>query len=148
MAKKWKAYPWADRGGEDKAPPPPAEDEEEEEEEIDVVGESPAASALPPPGNPSPCWGPSSPTAGATAPSPPPHATATAATPDYGSGTNSRVTVLYNGKCNFVIERFVMQEGSASLNNMQPTTTTTTTIRILISCYAENLAKIFCFRYA
>ena len=103
MAKKWKAYPWADRGGDDRPPQPPAEDEEDEEEEIDVVGESPAASVLPPPGNPSPCWGPSSPTAGATAPSPPPppplHATATAATSEYGNGANSRVTVLYNGKC-------------------------------------------------
>lgn len=107
MAKKWKAYPWADRGGDDRPHQPPAEDEEDEEEEIDVVGESPAASVLPPPGNPSPCWGPSSPTAGATAPSPPPppplHATATAATPEYGNGANSRVTVLYNGKCHLSI---------------------------------------------
>ncbi|PSN31274.1 hypothetical protein C0J52_24447 [Blattella germanica] len=111
MAKKWKAYPWADRGGEDKAPPPPSTDatstednDDDEEEEIDVVGESPASNVLPPPGNPSPCWGPSSPTAGATAPSPPPppppHATATAATPDYNSGANNRVTVLYNGELN------------------------------------------------
>ena len=104
MAKKWKAYPWADRGGEDKVQPPPVTvaEEDDEEEEIDVVGESPASSVLPPPGNPSPCWGPSSPTAGATAPSPPPppppHATATAATPDYSSGANNRVTVLYNGE--------------------------------------------------
>ncbi|KAB0797007.1 hypothetical protein PPYR_11068 [Photinus pyralis] len=64
MAKKWKAYPWPDRSD------PP----EEEEEEIDVVGDSSAGS----------CWGPSSPTAGATAPSPPP-------TSPHGT------TLLYNG---------------------------------------------------
>lgn len=64
MAKKWKAYPWPER-----ADPP-----EEEEEEIDVVGDSPGS-----------CWGPSSPTAGATAPSPPP-------TSPHGT------TLLYNGK--------------------------------------------------
>ncbi|KAL3283772.1 hypothetical protein HHI36_017942 [Cryptolaemus montrouzieri] len=64
MAKKWKAYPWPDRDD------PP----DEEEEEIDVVGDTPAAS----------CWGPSSPTAGATAPSPPP-------TSPHGT------TLLYNG---------------------------------------------------
>lgn len=64
MAKKWKAYPWPER------PDPP----EEEEEEIDVVGDSPGSS----------CWAPSSPTAGATAPSPPP-------TSPHGT------TLLYNG---------------------------------------------------
>ncbi|KAF5277087.1 hypothetical protein FQA39_LY06325 [Lamprigera yunnana] len=64
MAKKWKAYPWPER------PDPP----EEEEEEIDVVGDSSVGS----------CWGPSSPTAGATAPSPPP-------TSPHGT------TLLYNG---------------------------------------------------
>ncbi|KAJ3660936.1 hypothetical protein Zmor_005362 [Zophobas morio] len=52
MAKKWKAYPWPER------PEPP--DHQDEDEEIDVVGDAPS------------CWGPSSPTAGATAPSPPP----------------------------------------------------------------------------
>lgn len=63
MAKKFKAYTWPER------PEPP----EEEEEEIDVVGDSPSS-----------CWGPSSPTAGATAPSPPP-------TSPHGT------TLLYNG---------------------------------------------------
>ncbi|KAI4470091.1 zinc finger and scan domain-containing [Holotrichia oblita] len=65
MAKKWKAYPWPER-------PEPLE---EEEEEIDVVGDSPGSTG---------CWGPSSPTAGATAPSPPP-------TSPHGT------TLLYNG---------------------------------------------------
>ncbi|XP_044272241.1 transcriptional repressor scratch 2-like [Tribolium madens] len=63
MAKKWKAYPWPER------PDPP---DQEEDEEIDVVGDAPA------------CWGPSSPTAGATAPSPPPTSP---------NGT----TLIYNG---------------------------------------------------
>lgn len=63
MAKKWKAYPWPER------PDPP----EDEDEEIDVVGDSPSS-----------CWAPSSPTAGATAPSPPP-------TSPHGT------TLLYNG---------------------------------------------------
>lgn len=64
MAKKFKAYAWPDR------PDPP----EDEEEEIDVVGDSQSS-----------CWGPSSPTEGATAPSPPPTSP---------HGTN----LLYNGK--------------------------------------------------
>lgn len=64
MAKKFKAYAWPDR------PDPP----EDEEEEIDVVGDSQNS-----------CWGPSSPTEGATAPSPPPTSP---------HGTN----LLYNGK--------------------------------------------------
>ncbi|KAG5889377.1 hypothetical protein JTB14_005077 [Gonioctena quinquepunctata] len=63
MAKKFKAYTWPDR-----TDPP-----EEEEEEIDVVGDSQSS-----------CWGPSSPTEGATAPSPPP-------TSPHGT------TLLYNG---------------------------------------------------
>ncbi|CAG9763300.1 unnamed protein product [Ceutorhynchus assimilis] len=66
MAKKWKSYPWADREPTKEAP-------EEEEEIIDVVGDSQGA-----------CWGPSSPTEGATAPSPPP-------------GSPSGTTILYNG---------------------------------------------------
>lgn len=70
MAKKWKAYPWPER-------PEPLE---EEEEEIDVVGDSPGSTG---------CWGPSSPTAGATAPSPPP-------TSPHGT------TLLYNGKNIFI----------------------------------------------
>ncbi|XP_058465254.1 protein escargot-like [Malaya genurostris] len=76
----------------------------EEDEEIDVVGDSPAAaatknSAVPASAGTEPgatatvaatCWGPSSPTAGATAPSPPPHSPE-AATRDASS------TMLYNG---------------------------------------------------
>ncbi|CAH1179062.1 unnamed protein product [Phaedon cochleariae] len=66
MAKKFKAYTWPER-------PEPEPDQEEDEEEIDVVGDAPSS-----------CWGPSSPTEGATAPSPPP-------TSPHGT------TVLYNG---------------------------------------------------
>ncbi|CAH0546658.1 unnamed protein product [Brassicogethes aeneus] len=65
MAKKWKAYPWPER--------PAAEPHDDEDEEIDVVGDSTNS-----------CWAPSSPTAGATAPSPPP-------TSPHGT------TILYNG---------------------------------------------------
>lgn len=83
MAKKWKAYPWPDRVGEPTI-------EVEDEEEIDVVGDSPAnnnkqtVTAT--------CWGPSSPTAGSTAPSPPPHS------PEATRGS----TILYNGECNLL----------------------------------------------
>lgn len=77
MAKKWKAYPWPERPDEDTRDV--ERKNEEEEEEIDVVGDSPAVTSA------VNCWGPSSPTAGATAPSPPPHSP---------SGT----TILYNGK--------------------------------------------------
>lgn len=76
MAKKWKAYPWPDR----------VEDPDEDDEEIDVVGDLPRrdkASST----SSSTCWGPSSPTAGATAPSPPPHS------PEASRGT----TILYTG---------------------------------------------------
>ncbi|XP_066148660.1 transcriptional repressor scratch 2 [Euwallacea fornicatus] len=66
MAKKWKSYPWSSKES-------PKEMDEEEEEIIDVVGDSQGA-----------CWGPSSPTEGATAPSPPP-------------GSPSGTTILYNG---------------------------------------------------
>ncbi|XP_058835364.1 protein escargot-like [Topomyia yanbarensis] len=76
----------------------------EEDEEIDVVGDSPAAAATKNSSVPAAvgiepgatataaatCWGPSSPTAGATAPSPPPHSPE-AATRDASS------TILYNG---------------------------------------------------
>jgi scratch len=71
MAKKWKAYPWPDRS---------ETIEVEDDEEIDVVGDSPANKQA------TSTWGPSSPTAGATAPeSPPPHS-------PKGS------TILYNGE--------------------------------------------------
>lgn len=87
MAKKWKAYPWPDRAEE------PAIDLDEEEE-IDVVGDSPAAAVAT--GKTTiqsvaSCWGPSSPTAGATAPSPPPHS------PEATRGS----TILYNGKYHY-----------------------------------------------
>lgn len=91
MAKKWKAYPWPDRVEE------PAIDIEEEEE-IDVVGDSPGAIAAS--GKTTvtaSCWGPSSPTAGATAPSPPPHS------PEATRGS----TILYNGKLIFYYLIFV-----------------------------------------
>lgn len=68
MAKKFKAYTW---------PTERTDAPEEEEEEIDVVGDSPATATS--------CWAPSSPTEGATAPSPPP-------TSPHGT------TLLYNGK--------------------------------------------------
>lgn len=87
MAKKWKAYPWQVRT--EGATVDTAADEEEE---IDVVGDSPTsiaaaatvstATAVPT------CWGPSSPTAGTTAPSPPPH------TPEEATRGS---TTLYNG---------------------------------------------------
>lgn len=86
MAKKWKAYPWPDRAEEPNL-------DLDEEEEIDVVGDSPAAAVAT--GKTtvgtSSCWGPSSPTAGQTAPSPPPHS------PEATRGS----TILYNGKSNF-----------------------------------------------
>lgn len=101
MAKKWKAYPWPDRAEE------PIIDIEEEEE-IDVVGDSPIAGAgvatksvttatstitsAAPSAAASSCWGPSSPTAGATAPSPPPHS------PEATRGS----TILYNGEFGFI----------------------------------------------
>jgi hypothetical protein len=77
MAKKWKAYPWPDRVGEPII-------EVEEDEEIDVVGDSPANQKQ----ATTSTWGPSSPTAGTTAPSPPPHS------PESTKGS----TILYNGK--------------------------------------------------
>lgn len=86
MAKKWKAYPWPDR-----------EADPESEEEIDVVGDTGGTGEGRPRGwapHPAPQapWAPSSPTAGATAPSPPPQQQA----PHYDD--SSRITVLYNGK--------------------------------------------------
>ncbi|XP_014296865.2 transcriptional repressor scratch 1, partial [Microplitis demolitor] len=78
MAKKWKAYPWPDRQDDN-------EDTEKcnietvqekrrvavemEDEEIDVVGDSTSEGHSM---NQQTCWGPHSPTAGTTAPSPPP----------------------------------------------------------------------------
>ncbi|XP_034941583.1 protein snail [Chelonus insularis] len=79
MAKKWKAYPWPDRQEDDvenmeKSDIDTVQDKkrmtvETEDEEIDVVGDSTTD------GNRTSqqtCWGPHSPTAGTTAPSPPP----------------------------------------------------------------------------
>ena len=88
MAKKWKAYPWPDRVEEPTV-------EVEDEEEIDVVGDSPAALAASKQTVTATCWGPSSPTAGATAPSPPPHS------PEATRGS----TILYNGK--FKLSKFI-----------------------------------------
>lgn len=81
MAKKWKAYAWPERPAVADEEERQTRPEEPEEEEIDVVGDSPTAANA----AAGSCWGPSSPTAGATAPSPPPHSP---------SGT----TILYNGK--------------------------------------------------
>lgn len=100
MAKKWKAYPWPDREGDpqiSESDPPGGNGNEEEDEEIDVVGDvndndsTPRGWApvgvVPTPSN----WGPSSPTAGATAPSPPPNQSGSTIL-----DTASRVAVLYN----------------------------------------------------
>nr|XP_029735181.1 zinc finger protein 776-like [Aedes albopictus] len=110
------------------SPPPPPQvvvEVLEEDEEIDVVGDSPAAaasksssttsstqssSASPSSSSSSAtststgtsgatCWGPSSPTAGATAPSPPPHSPE-AATRDASS------TMLYNGYSQDITHHF------------------------------------------
>lgn len=83
MAKKWKAYPWPDR-----------EPDPESDEEIDVVGDAGESGAArgwaPLAAAPQTGWAPSSPTAGATAPSPPP-------TQHVAHFDNtSRITVLYN----------------------------------------------------
>ncbi|XP_052873780.1 zinc finger protein 628-like [Anopheles cruzii] len=73
---------------------PTVEPPMEEDEEIDVVGDSPAAATATPAsgtkstGTVATCWGPSSPTAGATAPSPPPHSPEAA---------TRESTILYNG---------------------------------------------------
>ncbi|XP_011300147.1 protein snail [Fopius arisanus] len=91
MAKKWKAYPWPDRQDDDESSTAEAKDTIEitstgrelidtvhdrrrmmvdtEEEEIDVVGDSTSDGNR---ANQQTCWGPHSPTAGTTAPSPPP----------------------------------------------------------------------------
>ena len=107
MAKKWKAYPWPDREGDpqiSESDPPGGNGNEEEDEEIDVVGDvndtdpTPRGWApvgvVPTPSN----WGPSSPTAGATAPSPPPNQSGSTIL-----DTASRVAVLYNGKFFFFL---------------------------------------------
>jgi hypothetical protein len=75
MAKKWKAYPWSEEG---------PIIQEEEDEEIDVVGDAPS-------GHLPSSWAPSSPTAAATAPSPPPHQ------------TDNRIPILYNGKSSHLL---------------------------------------------
>ncbi|XP_018897678.2 uncharacterized protein scrt [Bemisia tabaci] len=76
MAKKWKGYPWPTEN----ASPHVETALEEEEEEIDVVTVNNGTSPMP-----ATVWGPSSPTEGATAPSPPP-------CPDSG-----RISVHCNG---------------------------------------------------
>ncbi|XP_063701210.1 protein snail [Culicoides brevitarsis] len=113
MAKKWKAYPWPDRSEEPStsssssqshSPPQPAPSQEppvtqtpavasevviDEEEEIDVVGDANngTTKSVATTQQSSTGWGPSSPTAGATAPSPPPHS------PEATRGS----TIMYNG---------------------------------------------------
>lgn len=104
MAKKWKAYPWPDRVGE------PTIEVTEDDEEIDVVGDSPANQKQAT--TSSTCWGPSSPTAGATAPSPPPHSPEAATK---GS------TILYNGKSHtkfFLLNIFGLSLNLKSLKNL------------------------------
>lgn len=93
MAKKWKAYPWTDRGEPQTSETEPSAGNEEDEEEIDVVGDANDGNTptrcwvpIPAPTN----WGPSSPTAGATAPSPPPAQS--------GIDMASRIAVMYNGE--------------------------------------------------
>ncbi|XP_066582448.1 uncharacterized protein scrt [Prorops nasuta] len=91
MAKKWKAYPWPDRVDDQQEEPSFVEEHllgeglemqqapsvviekrqhrhEPEEEEIDVVGDTDNRQTE----HQQTCWSPHSPTAGATAPSPPP----------------------------------------------------------------------------
>ncbi|CAL7935532.1 unnamed protein product [Xylocopa violacea] len=86
MAKKWKAYPWPDRvdDPQDEQSEPILQEQgshglqtglekrqhrhEPEDEEIDVVGDTDSRQV----DHQQTCWGPHSPTAGATAPSPPP----------------------------------------------------------------------------
>lgn len=84
MAKKWKAYPWPDRVDDSETLEEVAAEtngdrrivedvnlqekrdrSDPEEEEIDVVGDEDNRQTQT-------CWGPHSPTAGTTAPSPPP----------------------------------------------------------------------------
>ena len=77
MAKKWKAYPWPDRA-DDVIPEDSIrqqvqqqqqqQQQQTDDEEIDVVGDAGGTIQQ----LPRTCWGPHSPTAGATAPSPPP----------------------------------------------------------------------------
>ncbi|KAG8041650.1 hypothetical protein G9C98_002943 [Cotesia typhae] len=78
MAKKWKAYPWPDRQDDDEetgiSNVETVQEKrkmavEMEDEEIDVVGDSTSEGNRV---NQQTCWGPHSPTAGTTAPSPPP----------------------------------------------------------------------------
>lgn len=113
MAKKWKAYPWPDRTEEPSTsnattaavasqsqqqqqqvtvtntPAVGSEVVIEEEEEIDVVGDANSGANSKNVTTQSTGWGPSSPTAGATAPSPPPHS------PEATRGS----TIMYNGEC-------------------------------------------------
>lgn len=80
MAKKWKGYPWPDDRHDVR--------DDDEDEEIDVVGDAPSVGQI---------WGPSSPTAAATAPSPPPHA-------------SERIPpIIYNGECILLIFIFFAQ---------------------------------------
>ncbi|KAK6627259.1 hypothetical protein RUM44_009736 [Polyplax serrata] len=93
MAKKWKSYPWTDREGglQILDQNEPSARQEEDDEEIDVVGDANDCSQVSSCWVPIPApngWSPSSPTAGATAPSPPPAQS--------GLDMASRIAVLYN----------------------------------------------------
>ncbi|KAK6629075.1 hypothetical protein RUM43_002892 [Polyplax serrata] len=93
MAKKWKSYPWTDREGglQILDQNEPTARQEEDDEEIDVVGDANDCSQVSSCWVPIPApngWSPSSPTAGATAPSPPPAQS--------GLDMASRIAVLYN----------------------------------------------------
>lgn len=71
MAKKWKVYPWTERIDEEQTSQQLINAESSvaahtDDEEIDVVGDADLTKSN------QGCWGPHSPTAGATAPSPPP----------------------------------------------------------------------------
>lgn len=95
MAKKWKSYPWTDREGglQILDQNEPSARQEEDDEEIDVVGDANDCSQVSSCWVPIPApngWSPSSPTAGATAPSPPPAQS--------GLDMASRIAVLYNGE--------------------------------------------------
>lgn len=85
MSKKFKNYPWPGRVEVEEV-----KEDEDENEEIDVVGDAPALAASKQTVTAT-CWGPSSPTAGTTAPSPPPHS------PEATRGS----TILYNGEFDF-----------------------------------------------
>lgn len=119
MAKKWKGYPWPDERPR----------EEDEDEEIDVVGDTPAGPQI---------WGPSSPTAAATAPSPPP--------PHH---TDRIPPIIYNGYVQDLshFTAYLPREPSVtppSYATLQPATELTTLPRTksLSMCYTSTGAAL------